>query len=204
MSARLTLVTHSSTAATATAAFPAGEALDARGAARADEARGRLERVTRAVCAPAAACRATADALGLPVETEPDLRDWDLGRWRGHTLDEVGTAEPEAVRSWLTEPDGAPHGGESLVALLERVAAWLEAVPADGHTVAVTHAAVVRAAVVSALSAGPAGFWRIDVAPLTATVFRGGPGRWTVRSTGLPLVPADRRSDTSPHWATPH
>jgi broad specificity phosphatase PhoE len=55
--------------------------------------------------------------------------------------------------------------------------------------VAVTHAAVVRAAVVVTLGAPPAGFWRIDVAPLTATVLRGGPGRWTVRGTGLPLDP---------------
>jgi broad specificity phosphatase PhoE len=29
-------------------------------------------------------------------------------------------------------------------------------------------------------------FWRIDVAPLTATVLRGAPGRWTLRSTGAP------------------
>jgi broad specificity phosphatase PhoE len=58
---------------------------------------------------------------------------------------------------------------------------------AVGHAVAVTHAAVVRAAVVVTLGAPAAGFWRIDVAPLTATVLRGGPGRWTVRCTALPL-----------------
>jgi hypothetical protein len=41
--------------------------------------------------------------------------------------------------------------------------------------------------VVATLGAPPAGFWRIDIAPLTATVLRGGPGRWTVRGTALPL-----------------
>ncbi len=52
---------------------------------------------------------------------------------------------------------------------------------------AVTHAAVVRAAVVVTLDAPPAAFWRIDIAPLTATVLRGGAGRWTLRGTALPL-----------------
>ena len=61
--------------------------------------------------------------------------------------------------------------------------------PAGGAP-SVTHAAVVRAAVVVTLGAPPAGFWRIDVAPLTATVLRGGPGRWTVRGTALPLDPS--------------
>jgi broad specificity phosphatase PhoE len=53
--------------------------------------------------------------------------------------------------------------------------------------VAVTHGAVVRAAVLVVLGAPAQGLWRIDVAPLTATVLRGGSGRWTVRSTGVSL-----------------
>jgi broad specificity phosphatase PhoE len=71
--------------------------------------------------------------------------------------------------------------------VLARVAAWLRTVDGDGHTVAVTHAAVVRAAVLTTLDAAPSGFWRLDVAPLTATVLRGGPLRWTVRAAALPL-----------------
>jgi broad specificity phosphatase PhoE len=91
------------------------------------------------------------------------------------------------VAAWLADPDAVPHGGEPLTALLARVAGRLAAADGEGHTVAVTHAAVVRAAVVVTLGAPAAGFWRIDVAPLTATVLRGGPGRWTVRGTALPL-----------------
>jgi broad specificity phosphatase PhoE len=160
----------------------------------------------------------TAAALGLAATVDAGLADWDLGEWRGRALDEVA-----GIAEWVADPDAVPHGGESLTALLARVAAWLAAVDltvapdgsagargwagaaggagsaggaaagagsagggAVGHAVAVTHAAVVRAAVVVTLGAPAAGFWRIDVAPLTATVLRGGPGRWTVRGTAHP------------------
>lgn len=192
MSARLTLVSHAPTAATDAAAFAADEPLDERGTAWATSARGRLSRVDRVLCSPSRACLQTAAAMQLAVEPEPLLRDWDLGRWRGRTLDDVAAAEPAAVEAWMTDPDAAPHGGERLTELLARIGTWLGSLPSQRHTVAVTHPAVVRAAVVSTLAAAAEGFWRLDIAPLTATVLRGGPPRWSVRTTGLPLVPRDR------------
>jgi len=231
VNARLTLVAHASTAATARALFSRDEGLEPRGAAAAGAASA-PRRITRAVCSPARAAVETAGALGLAATVDPGLADWHLGEWRGRALDEIAAAHPAEVAAWLADPDAVPHGGESLTALLARVAAWLARadrtagpeVPAGvrgsggsaagagsagvrgsggsavgagsaggaavGHTVAVTHAAVVRAAVVVTLGAPPAGFWRIDVAPLTATLLRGGPGRWTVRSTALPLDPS--------------
>ncbi|MBW0109192.1 histidine phosphatase family protein [Pseudonocardia sp. KRD-182] len=189
MSSRITLVSHSSTSATNSGAFADGEPLDARGAGRATDAHGCLPRAVRVLSSAAPSCRQTATALGLDAAVEPALADWDLGRWRRRTLDEVAAREPDAVAVWLSDPESAPHGGESQIALLARIAAWLDSVPDDGHTVAITHAGVVRAAVITVLQAPPAGFWRIDIAPLTATEFRGRPGRWTVRSTGTRLVP---------------
>ena len=185
MSARLTLVAHASTAATSRVAFGGDEGLEPRGTAAAAAAR--LRRVTRAVSSPARAAVETAAALGLAATVDAGVADWHLGGWRGRTLDEVAAEHPADVATWLGDPDAAPHGGESLIALLARVADWLTRMDGEGHTVAVTHAAVVRAAVVVTLGAPPAGFWRIDVAPLTATVLRGGPERWTVRGTALPL-----------------
>jgi broad specificity phosphatase PhoE len=188
MSDRLTLVCHGPTAATAKAAFPDDEPLDERGRGWAVEVgRDRFTRAGLALHAPAPACRETAIALGLSARPEPALRDWDLGRWRGRTLDQVSVAEPDAVGAWLSDPGAAPHGGERLTDLLARVAGWLSDVATEGHTVAVTHPAVVRAAVVAALGAPATGFWRVDLAPLTATELRGRPGRWTLRSTGRPL-----------------
>lgn len=191
MSARLTLVSASSTSATAASAFATDEPLDARGAAWAAQYRGRLSRVTRAWCSPARSCGQTAAALGLETQPEPLLRDWDLGRWQGRALDDVAAQEPEAVGSWLADPVGSPHGGEALTELITRVATWLCEVPGDGHTVVVTHAAVIRAAILSTVAGAPQGFWRIDIAPLTVTVLRGEPGRWTLRSAGHPLATPD-------------
>jgi broad specificity phosphatase PhoE len=185
VSARLTLVAHASTVATSRVVFGGDEGLEPRGAAAAAAAR--LRRVTRAVCSPARAAVETAAALGLAATVDAGVADWQLGRWRGRTLDEVAADHPAEVATWLGDPDAAPHGGESLTALLARVADWLARTDGGGHAVAVTHAAVVRAAVVATLGAPPAGFWRIDIAPLTATVLRGGPGQWTVRGTALPL-----------------
>lgn len=183
----MTLVAQAATAATVRVAFPRDEVLDPRGLAAAQDARDRLGRVARALRSPAAAAGETADALGLTATVDAALAEWDLGDWRGHTLDEIAAADPAAVSAWLTDPDAARHGGEGLTALLDRVAAWLRTVEEEGHTVAVTHSAVVRAAVVTTLDAPPSGFWRIDVPPLTATILRGGPSRWTLRAVGVLL-----------------
>ena len=189
VSARLTLIAHASTPATSRTAFANDEGVEPRGAAAAVSASGaaQIGRVTRAVCSPAPAAVDTAAALGLSATSDQGLADWHLGDWRGRTLDDVATAAPAAVAAWFGDPDAAPHGGETLTALVARVAKWLVGRDPEGHTVAVTHAAVVRAAVIATLGAPAAGFWRIDVAPLTATVLRGEPSRWTVRGTALPL-----------------
>jgi broad specificity phosphatase PhoE len=114
---------------------------------------------------------------------EPALRDCDYGRWRGLTPVEVEAREPEAVAMWLSDPGAAPHGGESVADLIGRVGAWL-ANPGrlEGATLAITHAAVLRAAVVCALGAPPSAYWRIDVAPLTLVRLSGRDGRWNLVS----------------------
>ncbi|MCW0214191.1 MAG: histidine phosphatase family protein, partial [Pseudonocardia sp.] len=174
-------------AATAAGAFPADEPPAGRGRAAAEDRAAAFARPGRVLRSPARAAAETATALGLErAEPDPLLRDQDPGRWAGRTLDEVAAAEPEAIGTWLTDPAAAPHGGESVARLLERAAAWLGTLPGDGHLLAVTHAAVVRAVLLDVLGAPADRFWRIDVAPLTVTVLRGGPGRWTLRSTGAP------------------
>lgn len=127
----------------------------------------------------------TAEALQVPAVVEPLLRECDYGVWAGRTLDEVKSRDPEAVAEWLRDPSVAPHGGESIAALTERVATWLDAqrqIP--GITLAITHASVVRAAVVLALRAPPHSFWRVDVAPLSLTKLSSTGERWTLGSIG--------------------
>jgi broad specificity phosphatase PhoE len=184
---RLTLVRHAPSGATRRSAFPLDEPLDPRGA---DEARAlapRLGRFDAVWSSPAARARQTADALGLAATVAPELDECDFGAWRGRTLADLHAEDPVAVAAWMEDPAAAPHGGESLLALLERVRGWLLARADDGsRTVAVTHAGVIRAALVCALDAPPLAFWRLDVAPLSRTVLHAHDGRWTVRAVNLP------------------
>ena len=177
---RLTLVSHAMTDAMAAGRFPADEPLNDTGRRQAEAAaRPTVAGDTRQLVGPERRARQTAQLLGLQPITEPQLADLDCGSWRGRALDSVDQAE---FRQWLTEPAAAPHGGESIVDLIERVKGWLESLTDNAlRTVAVTHPAVVRAAVVVALNAAPASFWRVDVRPVSpvAMHFRG--SSWTLR-----------------------
>ena len=175
---RLLLVRHASTDAVRAAAFGADEPLDPRG--REAAARLRLPRVDEVLVSPALRARETAACAGLVASGDAPA-ECAFGRWAGSSLREVAEREPDAVREWMTDPDAAPHGGESLRELLERVGKWLRGQAAlDGTAVAITHGGVVKACVVTALAAPPAAFWQVDVTPLAITELHAHDGRWTV------------------------
>lgn len=186
---RLLLVRHAATHATRASAFPADEALDARGRAAAaglaDELPGAPGDV---LTSPALRCRQTAEAAGLPASrSHAALAECDFGTWTGHTLEEIHAADADAAVAWMTDPDAAPHGGESLSSFSARVAGWLDLQAAqEGRALAITHGGVVRAALVHALGAPIAAFWRIDVAPLALTELHAHDGRWTVTRVNAP------------------
>uniref|UniRef100_UPI0021BF0F60 histidine phosphatase family protein n=1 Tax=Frankia gtarii TaxID=2950102 RepID=UPI0021BF0F60 len=105
---------------------------------------------------------------GVEAGVEAALRDLNVGDWRGRGLDEIPLAE---LRRWHEDPAMAPPGGESRMDLLGRVGDWLARVGGQpGGLIAVTHPAVVRAVLLLVLRCPPEVFWRIDVAPLTATL----------------------------------
>jgi broad specificity phosphatase PhoE len=134
-------------------------------------------------CSPTPRSRATGDALGYAPLVQPALRDCDMGRWRGLTLGEAMAREPSAVDAWLADPRSAPHGGEPLMSFISRVGGWLDTRPVDdgSRIVAVAEPAVVRAALVYALKAGPSSYWNIDVRPLSTITLAGHNGRWNLR-----------------------
>lgn len=183
MAIRLTLICHAATPATRKAAFPDDEALEPKAAAQAAALAHTLGHIDRAWTSPALRSRQTADALRLDATVDPALRDADFGCWTGLPFNEVATREPEAVASWMAEPGAAPHGGESTLDLIGRVATWLDHHGrVSGHTLAVTHAAVIRAALVHALGAEASCFWRIEIGPLAVVDLRRGSPRWMLRS----------------------
>jgi broad specificity phosphatase PhoE len=185
MTARLLLICHASTEAVRKAAFPADEPLDDIGTRRAAALSSQLPKADRHLASPEQRARQTAEALGLSAQIEPMLHECDYGRWIGSSFDDVAQREPQAVAAWLQEPAATPHGGESILALMQRVAGWLAAEQLQHqHAIVITHATIIRAAIVQAIAAPPQSFWRIDIAPLSCTWLSGANGRWNLASAG--------------------
>ncbi|MFF8913010.1 histidine phosphatase family protein [Streptomyces sp. NPDC015032] len=203
MTVQVMLISPALNASLREARFDGDAPIDPAGARRARAAAPAVPVADRYVRGPSARCTGTADALGLHTDPELSLRDWDMGRWTGQRLAEVGTNEPDAVSAWLTDPSAAPHGGESLLEFCARVGHWLKSVgtfgapeesmqhldgDAGGRVLGVVGPAVVRAVTVQALALPTEAFWRLDVAPLTLTTLSGRSGRWNLRC-GQPLSP---------------
>ncbi|MEU9132912.1 histidine phosphatase family protein [Kitasatospora sp. NPDC048540] len=190
MTVRVTLISPAASAGLREARFGSDTALTDSGRRAAEGAAGLLPGAEQVFAGPSRRCAQTAAALGLASVAGPGPADLDTGGWRGRTLDDLAAADPAALAGWLADPAAAPHGGESVLGLVARVGAWLEA--RSGRVLAVVEPAVVRAAVVHALALPPQAFWRLDVEPLTLTRLTGGGGRWNL-SCGERLTrrPAD-------------
>lgn len=123
----------------------------------------------RVVSSPLARTRATAAALGLPVEVDERWIELDYGELDGTPMAEV---DPDLWRRWTTEVDFAPPSGESLAALGVRVRAACEALAAEAvehDVVVVTHVSPVKASVAWALGVDDSVAWRLYVAPASIT-----------------------------------
>ena len=110
---------------------------------------------------------------------EPRLRPWDLGSWTGRPWRELDLA------SWRRDPSYDAHEGESLTALLARVDALLsEWTTRTGRVVAVTHGAVIKAAVVHALRAPVEAMWTLDIPTGSVTELHRMRSGWRVSRVG--------------------
>lgn len=145
--------------------------------------------------APEPACRQTAGLFNVePAGVIDELAGPDVGSWRSRSLDEVMTDDPRGVEQWLADPFAAPHGGESLATLVERVGRVLDgAAPAkqaqlpgwpDAGATLVVPPLVARAAVVHAIGARPASIFHVDVAPLGVVRLARQSGRWRLSGLG--------------------
>jgi broad specificity phosphatase PhoE len=191
MTPRITLICHATTPGLRAATFGGDDSLDEAGKAQAQRLAGALGRVDHCWVSPAARARETAAALGLTGVVDERLRDCDYGRWAGLRFKQVLLREPRKLVSWIRKPETAPHGGETIAQVLQRVASWMaEQGRERGRTVAVTHSAVIRAAIVHVIQAQLPSFWRVDVLPLSQTDLRTNGRRWVLRSMG-PIVAND-------------
>jgi len=178
---RLTLICHGRTVAWKQARFGLDEALDADWLAKRLDAGQGCRNVGRLLCGPELRTRQTAALFGAQPQVDPTLADCDMGRWRGLSIDDLLKTEPQAVRSWLDDPQAAPHGGESVAGLCRRVDDWLTSLQTrPGHVLAVTHPFVIRAALMNVMGCPAMTFNRIDIEPLSAVELRFN-GVWRLR-----------------------
>lgn len=182
---RLTFVCRGATASGRVAGFSSHEPIAPGEADRARLAARAFGHVDAVVCAPEPGARETALAFSPSPRSCGELRDVDFGRWLGMSLADVAGAEPEGLAAWLEDPSAAPHGGESIAAAAGRIGAWMDGqVAAGGHLLAVTHATIVRLAVLNVLGAPLSSLRRVDVGFLSAARFSSNGSRWVLRPGG--------------------
>jgi broad specificity phosphatase PhoE len=183
MPPRLTLIANASTPAVRAPAFPLDEGLDENGRNDAAAMANEFRKSSTVLASPARRAVETAVALGLDAKIDEALRDIDLGRWGGHTVASIATFEADAFARWLSDPAAAPHGGETVEGIFARISIWLQSVSVrEERIVAVTHPAVVRAAILAAIHASPSSYWSIDIAPLSVVELTSNGRRWALKS----------------------
>lgn len=176
---RFTWICSAATAGARRGDFPANEPIDGKSAQQLAAAGRWTEEADRVWLSPLPCAAQTAESLGLKGAPDALLKDCDYGRWAGRSLKDIQKEEPESLAAWLSDPAASPHGGEAIVDLIRRTGLWIETHRHDtGHSVIVTHANVIRAAIVHVIEAPPTSFGRIDIAPLSRTVFTAHDGAW--------------------------
>jgi probable phosphoglycerate mutase len=120
---------------------------------------------------PLARCRQTArivaDALGLEIVVEEDLREMDFGLWEELTFDEVQDRYPEDLRRWKESAAAAPTGSSgTFAAVVDRMGRLAERFAsryAGASVLAVTHITPIKALVADALGAPPSALFRMEL-----------------------------------------
>ena len=89
-----------------------------------------------------------ADALGLPINLEPDFRELGVGIWDGLPFDDIAKLYPEDFEAWTNkEPNFCPEGGETWENLFKRSTNRLNKLARenDGKTLVIaTHGGVIK------------------------------------------------------------
>jgi broad specificity phosphatase PhoE len=184
MATRLTLICHARTPAQKLGRFALDESIGLDRQVAGESLAGSFKPSARILSAPETRTRQTAQLFSAEAEIVAELRDCDFGRWKGLRINQLEEQEPDALLAWIADSSAAPHGGESVVQVCERVGAWLDTLHGtlhdQGHVVAITHPFIIRAALLHALQCPPSAFNAIDIEPLSVTELRFN-GRWRLR-----------------------
>jgi alpha-ribazole phosphatase len=103
----------------------------------------KLASASRVFTSPARRARDLATRLSAQWIVDDRLQELNFGDWEGRRWQDLGR---EAIDAWHRGlPDSAPPNGETLTAMAERCASWLEGLqPSERPTLAITHAGPIR------------------------------------------------------------
>ena len=111
-----------------------------------------------------ATAKTLADATGLDVDVDPELRETFAGAWEGLGRSELESRFGAELAAWAAGSDLAPGGGERRSQVASRMIAAIDRaladVPDHGVLVVVTHGGSARAAIGSLLGL-PTDHWGI-------------------------------------------
>lgn len=189
-STTLILARHGETADNRRLVFQgqSGRGLDALGRAQAARLAARIARtppdaiVTSDLERAHETARFVAEACGLPLELDADLREVDVGRWTGRSHREVRELFPEEWAAWTHGFDVRRGGGETyaeLAARVERAIARAAASRPGQRLLFVSHGGAIKSWVARLLGVSPEGLRAlagVGNASLTV-VLRDGEGR---------------------------
>jgi broad specificity phosphatase PhoE len=122
-------------------------------------------------------------SIGLQSEIKPDprLREIDFGAWEGHTLEELRAIySHERIEPYAVPRAVEHYGGESIVALVERIRSFWEMILEEHpqqHILIVSHAHAISALLCVALDLPLGNYWRFRVDPASlTTLYTASPG----------------------------
>lgn len=109
-------------------------------------------------CSDLLRARETAEIIGKEISIEPTssplLREVAFGNWEGLSIPEIEEQYPGQLARWRNELTFAPEGGESLLAVQDRIVSFIEMIKekhqnSDDNILIVSHAATTKVIILS-------------------------------------------------------
>ena len=128
---------------------------------------------------------AVAAALGVTPELQPDWDERSFGEWDGLTLAQINERHPAKLARMRADAAYPPPGGESRVAVAERVTrAFEEIATAPGTVVVVTSRVPILVVLSQSLQIPAERFWALQTEPASVSIVC----RWPDGNVSVPLV----------------
>ncbi|MDI3323227.1 histidine phosphatase family protein [Pontibacterium granulatum] len=144
--------------------------LSEKGKQQMQQALGKTAGWQRMFCSPLQRCRCPAEdavnRLGLTLQSEAWLQEYDFGDWDGRALADVYNEQPEKVDTFWRDPHANPApGGERIDDFCKRVTVGRDRLleTDERHVLMVTHGGVIRALIGECLGIKPAQWSRLKL-----------------------------------------